>query len=117
MTRTVSALVLSLVCAAAIGTTAGARQAAATTPQAPVVPAAALINLNTATAVELEKLPGVGPAMAARILEYRQKNGAFKKSEELMNVKGIGEKTYLKLKPLVTVAPPKMTGAKWMPGR
>ena len=62
-----------------------------------------LINLNTANAAELEKLPGVGPAMAARILEYRQKNGSFKKIEELMNVKGIGEKTFLKLKPLITV--------------
>ena len=41
--------------------------------------------------------------MAARILEYRQKSGGFKKVEELMNVKGIGEKSFLKLKPLITV--------------
>ena len=65
------------------------------------------INLNVATAADLEKLPGVGPAMAARIIEYRQKNGGFKKVEDLMNVKGIAEKTFLKLKPLVTVTPPK----------
>lgn len=65
------------------------------------------INLNSATAAELEKLPGVGPATAARIVEYRQKNGAFKKVEDLMNVRGIGEKTFLSLKPLITVAPPK----------
>jgi competence protein ComEA len=64
----------------------------------------ALINLNTATADELESLPGVGAQMAARILEYRQKHGAFKKVEDLMNVKGIGEKGFLKLKPLITVA-------------
>jgi comEA protein len=69
--------------------------------------AAALVNLNTATAADLAKLPGIGPAVAARIVEYRQKNGGFKKAEELMNVKGIGEKTFLKLKPLVTVTPPK----------
>jgi competence protein ComEA len=69
--------------------------------------AAPLVNLNTATAADLAKLPGIGPAVAARILEYRQKNGAFKKIEELMNVKGIGEKMFLKLKPLVTVTPPK----------
>jgi competence protein ComEA len=69
--------------------------------------AAAPVNLNTATAADLAKLPGIGPAVAARIVEYRQKNGSFKKIEELMNVKGIGEKTFLKLKPLVTVAPPK----------
>jgi competence protein ComEA len=67
-----------------------------------------LINLNSANAAELEKLPGVGPAMATRILEYRQKSGGFKKIEELMNVKGIGEKSFLKLKPLVTVAPVKV---------
>lgn len=65
------------------------------------------INLNSATAAELEKLPGVGPATAARIVEYRQKNGAFKKIEDLMNVRGVGEKTFLTLKPLITVAPPK----------
>ena len=65
------------------------------------------LNLNTATAADLAKLPGIGPAVAARIVEYRQKNGGFKKAEELMNVKGIGEKTFLKLKALVTVTPPK----------
>jgi comEA protein len=75
-------------------------------PQPPA--AAPQVNLNTATAAELAKLPGIGPAVAARIVEYRQKNGGFKKAEELMNVRGIGEKTFLKLKPLVTVTPPKV---------
>src|SRR5512137_2714601 len=65
------------------------------------------VNLNTATATQLESLPGVGPTLATRIIEHRQKNGPFKKVEELMNVKGIGEKNFLKLKPLVTVTPPK----------
>jgi comEA protein len=65
------------------------------------------VNLNTATTAELQTLPNVGPAVAARIIEYRQKNGGFKKIEDLMNIKGIGEKRFLKLKPLVTVAPPK----------
>jgi competence protein ComEA len=66
--------------------------------------ASAPLNLNTATQAQLESLPGIGPAAAQRILEYRQKNGSFKKIEDLMNVKGIGEKSFLKLKPLITVA-------------
>jgi len=62
------------------------------------------VNLNTATQAQLETLPGVGPAAAKRILEYRQKNGNFKKVEDLMNVKGFGEKVFLKLKPLLVVS-------------
>jgi competence protein ComEA len=63
------------------------------------------INLNTATIDQLETLPGVGRRTAERILEYRQKSGGFKKVEELMNIKGIGEKSFLKLRPLVSVPP------------
>ena len=69
--------------------------------------AATLVNLNTATAAQLETLPGVGATLAARIIEHRQKNGGFKKIEELMTIKGVGEKNFLKLKPLVTVTPAK----------
>lgn len=89
---------------------AGAVPAAAQAPEKPArtraaAPAAPTspINLNTATQAQLETLPGVGAATAKRILEYRQKNGTFKKAEELMNIKGIGEKSFLKLKPHVTV--------------
>ena len=65
------------------------------------------VNLNTATAGQLESLPGIGPAMARRIVDYRQQSGGFKKIEELMNIRGIGEVSFLKLKALVTVTPPK----------
>jgi len=63
----------------------------------------AVVNLNTATATQIATLPGIGEKAADRIIEYREKNGGFKKIEELMNVKGIGEKSFLKLKPLITV--------------
>jgi competence protein ComEA len=69
----------------------------------PAASAASPVNLNTATAADLQALPGVGAATAKLIIEHRQKNGGFKKIEELMTIKGIGEKSFLKLKPMITV--------------
>jgi competence protein ComEA len=69
-----------------------------------VATASAPVNLNTATQSQLETLPGIGAKAAQRILDYRQKNGSFKKIEDLMQVQGIGEKSFLKLKPLITVS-------------
>jgi competence protein ComEA len=91
-------LVLGLAVAAQAGQTSrGAALAAKASASAPV-------NLNTATVAQLETLPGIGKSTAERILEYREKSGGFKKIEDLMNVRGIGEKSFLKLKPLITVA-------------
>jgi competence protein ComEA len=73
----------------------------------PAAQATTTVNLNTASVSQLETLPGVGKATAERIVEYREKNGGFKKIEDLMNVRGIGEKSFLKIKPLITVATPK----------
>ena len=73
--------------------------------QPAAVAKAATLDLNSASVTDLESLPGVGRRTAERIIEYRQKNGSFKKIEELMNVKGIGEKSFLKLKPLIAVSP------------
>ena len=61
------------------------------------------VNINTAAVDELQTLPGIGKAYAERIVEYRQKNGPFKKVEDLMNVKGIGEKSFERLKDRITI--------------
>ena len=61
------------------------------------------IDINSASVQELQKLPQIGAAVAQRIVDYRAKHGKFAKIEEIMKVKGIGEKTFLKLKPLITV--------------
>jgi len=66
-----------------------------------------IVNVNSASAADFEALPGVGPKLAARIIEYRQKNGPFKKVEDLMNVRGLGEKNFLKLKAQLTLGGPK----------
>src|SRR4030095_411882 len=54
----------------------------------------AVVNLNTATATQIATLPGIGEKAAQRIIEYREKNGGFKKIEGRMYVKGIGEETF-----------------------
>ena len=103
---------LLAVAAMAVIPAAAAQQAkAAPAPEAkaaraskPAAAPTAPININTATQAQFEALPGVGPKAAQRILDYRKQNGPFKKVEDLMNVKGFGEKTFLKLKPLLTTS-------------
>ena len=70
---------------------------------APKAAPAGKININTATAQQLETLPGVGAKLAARIVEYRQKAGGFKSAQELMNVQGVGEKNFARIQPHLTV--------------
>jgi competence protein ComEA len=94
----VSLFVLAVLCAAY-----PLAQTAEPKPQA--ARPAATVNLNSATAAELQTLPGIGEKTALRIIEYRQKKGPFKKIEELMNVQGIGEKSFLKLRSQIAVAP------------
>ena len=61
------------------------------------------IDINTASAEELDILPGIGPARAADIIAYREANGGFRTTEEIVNIKGIGEKSFEDLKDLITV--------------
>ena len=102
--RTLLATVAALGVAALISLPALAVSLQSQSPAAEA-PSKPLLNLNTATIEQLETLPGIGCKVAERIIEYRTKSGSFKRIEELMNVKGIGEKSFLKLKPLVVVPP------------
>lgn len=63
----------------------------------------AAVNLNTATASDLDGIKGIGPSKAKAIIDYRSKNGPFKSVEDLKNVKGFGEKSIAKLKAELTV--------------
>lgn len=62
-----------------------------------------LINLNTATVADLDTLPGIGPALAQRIISYREQHGGFRKLEDLLDVPGIGPAKFEELRDLVTV--------------
>jgi len=62
-----------------------------------------IVNINSATVVELDILPGIGPALAGRIIDYRNQNGGFKDINELKLVSGIGDKLYEKLKDLIEI--------------
>jgi competence protein ComEA len=62
------------------------------------------VNLNSASAQQLTALPGVGPKLAERIVEYRQKSGGFHSVNEIVNVKGLGEKGFAKLQAYVVVS-------------
>jgi competence protein ComEA len=62
-----------------------------------------VVNINTAGQAELEQLPGIGPSLAKKILEFRQKNGAFKSPADLTAVQGIGDKKFEQIKNMVTV--------------
>jgi competence protein ComEA len=94
MSKPFTTLALALALALPLGASPRAAQA----PQRPV-------NLNTATVTELMQLPRVGQKMAERIVSFRKQHGGFQRPEELMNVKGIGEKSYARLKPFLLFTP------------
>lgn len=89
--RTFLALVLAIFATAALAGAAGGK-----------VPTG-VVNINTADAEQLQLLPRVGPALAGRIIAFREANGPFRSVDEIVAVKGIGERSFEKLKPYLTV--------------
>ena len=102
-------LLLFMFCLAVVSGSLSAAPAQSAPPgaakreSAKATPSTAVVNLNTASAAELQTLPGIGAKVAARIIEYREKKGPFKKIEEVMNVQGVGEKSFLKLRAQLSV--------------
>lgn len=72
-------------------------------PSAEAPEAASPVNINTAALDELMELPGIGQVYAQRILDYRKEHGSFSSTEELLNVKGIGEKRLEAIRDLITI--------------
>ncbi len=75
----------------------------ASSPVLNVTSSTGRININTASQEELETLPGIGPSLARRIIQYREANGPFRNIEDILQVKGIGEATFERIKNLITV--------------
>lgn len=92
--KRISAVLLLAICSAA-------GLMAADAPESK--PSSGVVNINTASVEQLAYLPRIGPAAAARIIEYRSSNGGFKKATDLMQVKGIGEKTFEVIRPYLSV--------------
>ena len=84
-----------------------ASAASAPAAEEPAAPAKKnVVNVNQASADELARLPRVGPSLAGKIVAHREQHGPFKRAQDLMEVKGIGEKMFASLKPYVTVSGP-----------
>jgi len=82
----------------------------AASSDAPAAPYSGAVDLNTATAEELQSLNGIGEVLAQRIIDYRNANGGFRSVEEIMNVKGIAEKKFAAIRDRITVKEPAKEG-------
>jgi competence protein ComEA len=89
--RTVIALVLAIFASAALASAAGGESPTG------------VVNINTANAEQLQLLPRVGPSLAGRIIDFRETNGPFQSVDEIVAVKGIGERSFAKLEPYLTI--------------
>ncbi len=105
---TVAIIAIALFCCALLAGTpeTGTSAPTAATSKAPAKAAAKApagkININSAGVHELDALPGIGAVVAQRIVSYRQEHGRFQKAEDLMAVKGIGEKLFAKIRPHIS---------------
>lgn len=97
-------LLLSVLGLAACSGVALAEEPALEAGGPPAAGATALIDLNSASAAELESLPGIGPSRARAILTFREAQGGFRSVSQLLRIKGIGRAMLRKLRPLVTVS-------------
>ena len=66
------------------------------------------IEINSATAEQLQEIPGIGPALATRIIDFREEHGPFERVEDLLNVQGIGVRTLERMRPYLEVIKPKL---------
>jgi len=82
--------------------TGGSQQTHAQRTQQETQQETPLVSINEASREELERLPGIGPALAARIVEHRERFGRFRRAEHLLLVRGISERRFLRLRPYVT---------------
>ena len=103
MRTTISIALLVVFSALTFAAGAAGPQSSASEADLPVAEGTDRVELNTANKAALETLPGIGPRTAELIIEYRGRNGGFQKIEDLMNVRGIGERTFLRLRELVRV--------------
>lgn len=99
--RNIWLVVLLALAVVVAGGTAGPVQAAS--PQGEKAAADGKVNINAASKTDLMKLQGVGPALAEKILEYRQANGPFKKPEEIRRVRGFGKGLWKKNREVITI--------------
>ena len=102
--KAIRLLTVAALCAAVL--TAGAGHALAVPPAKDdgATRSTAPLDLNKASENELTEIPGIGPSLAKRIVEFRNENGNFRRVEDLLKVRGIGEKSFQKIRPYVTVS-------------
>jgi len=94
---------LTLCCSACATLPRHASSAAQLSPGAPKVEGVLPLNINTASASELEKLPGIGKVIAERIVTYRAEYGPFRRAEHLMMVRGISDRKFRAILPMIAV--------------